>query len=193
MKIVAVLYATREGHTKEIAEHAAASLRLLGLDPDVRNVKDQIEEIDLASYDGVVLAASVHLGRHEREMVKFATKHQAELEQVPSAFLSVTLSEAGAERPDETPEKHAQFTADVHRMIDEFIEDTGWRPKHIKPVAGAIRFTRYNPLVRFVMKRVARNVGAPTDTSRDYDYTDWADLDRFIGQFAEEIGVAAAR
>jgi len=193
MKIVAVLYATREGHTRQIAEHVAAGLRILGIDSDVRNVKDQIAEVDLASYDGVVLAASVHLGRHEREMVKFARDHRAELEQVPSAFLSVTLSEAGAEQANQPPERRAQCAADVHRMIEDFIEDTGWRPGHTLPVAGALLYTRYNPLVRFAMKQAARSSGGSTDTSQDHDFTDWTALDRFTSQFAKEIGATAVK
>jgi menaquinone-dependent protoporphyrinogen oxidase len=32
------------------------------------------------------------------------------------------------------------------------------------------------------MKRIARKAGAPTDTSRDYQFTDWAALDRFVGE-----------
>ena len=33
--------------------------------------------------------------------------------------------------------------------------------------------------------------GGDTDTSRDYDYTDWAALDRFVEEFATEIPAAA--
>ena len=40
---------------------------------------------------------------------------------------------------------------------------------------------RYNFLIRFVMKRIARKAGAPTDTSRDYEFTDWSTLDAFVG------------
>ncbi len=34
-------------------------------------------------------------------------------------------------------------------------------------------------LIRFVMKRIARSEGASTDTSRDYEYTDWSAVARF--------------
>jgi menaquinone-dependent protoporphyrinogen oxidase len=37
------------------------------------------------------------------------------------------------------------------------------------------------------MKRIAKKSGGDTDTSRDYEYTDWAALDRFLEQFAAEI------
>ena len=55
------------------------------------------------------------------------------------------------------------------------------------PVAGALAYSHYNLLVRFIMKRIARSAGADTDTSHDYEYTDWADLDRFTADRAREI------
>ncbi|MEO8257290.1 MAG: flavodoxin domain-containing protein [Acidobacteriota bacterium] len=66
-------------------------------------------------------------------------------------------------------------------MIDVFVEETAWRPARVLPVAGALAYSRYNFLIRFVMKRIARKAGAPTDTSRDYEFTDWSVLDAFIG------------
>ena len=65
-------------------------------------------------------------------------------------------------------------------MIDAFVRKTGWHPASTLPVAGALAYSRYNLLVRFVMKRIARSHGAPTDTSRDYEFTSWAALDRFV-------------
>ena len=65
-------------------------------------------------------------------------------------------------------------------MIAVFVKDTGWQPARAMPVAGALVYSKYNFFVRFVMKRIARKAGAPTDTSRDYEFTDWAALDRFV-------------
>jgi menaquinone-dependent protoporphyrinogen oxidase len=66
-------------------------------------------------------------------------------------------------------------------MIDVFVTETGWRPVRSLPVAGALAYSRYNVFIKFVMKRIARKAGAPTDTSRDYEFTDWAALARFVG------------
>src|SRR5437870_3834359 len=118
MKCVAVLYATREGQTRRVAEHVAATLRSRGLDADVKNVADQGAEADLSSYAGAILGASVHVGRHEREMVRFVKHHLAELERLPTAFLSVTLSEAGVELAGATPEERARFAAGVREVIE---------------------------------------------------------------------------
>jgi menaquinone-dependent protoporphyrinogen oxidase len=111
--------------------------------------------------------------------VKF---HRAELERIPAVFLSVSLSEAGVEDPAATPERRAQAAADVQRMIDVFLKETGWHPSKVRAAAGALSYTKYNFLIRFVMKRIAKSQGASTDTSRDHDLTDWAALDHIVDE-----------
>ena len=187
MKAIGVFYATREGQTQRIAERVAANLRLRGLTVHVRNVQLLPATLNLDECAAVVLAASVHAGEHESEMVRFVKKHVVQLDQLPTAFLSVTLSEAGAERIDASAQEHARFEADVNKMLDHFFDQTGWHPKHVKPVAGALLYTKYNFIVRFIMKRIAKKAGAATDTSRDYEYTDWLSLNRFIDEFADEV------
>jgi menaquinone-dependent protoporphyrinogen oxidase len=183
MKPYLVLYATRHGQTQRIAEHVAAVLRAGGLDADVRAASAR-GQLDLADYQAAIVAASVHLGKHEREVVTFVKDHRAELERMPTAFLSVSLSEAGAEDASSPPERRAKAAADANAMIDAFLQKTGWHPVRVKPVAGALRYTKYNFLVRFVMKRIAKQNGSSTDTSRDHEFTDWAALDRFLNEVA---------
>ncbi len=187
---VGIFFATRDGHTKRIAEHIARDLRGRGFDVDVLDVRRALP-FSLPSYDAAILAASVHNGNHEAEMVEFVKHHRAELERMPTAFLSVTLSEAGAENIESTPAEHEQFVQDVNQMLDRFFQQTEWRPTRVKPVAGALLYTRYNFLLRLIMKRIAKKAGSDTDTSHDYDYTDWVALDHFISEF-EEIARSAA-
>ena len=79
------------------------------------------------------------------------------------------------------------FTA--QKMIDAFLEETHWHPGKIKAVAGALLYSKYNFLLRLIMKRIARAAGGDTDTSRDYDYTDWAALNHLIDELIAEEGV----
>ena len=174
----AVFYATRQGQTHRLADHVAAELDRLGIHTDVRNVREQ-PMVDWSRYDVAFVAASVHLGRHEPEMLAFVRQHRQELERLDAAFFSVSLSEAGAEDRTMPFEQRMKSAADVAQMIDRFVEDTGWKPQHTLPVAGALAYSRYNFIVRFLMKRIARKAGAPTDTSRDYEFTDWWSVDRF--------------
>jgi menaquinone-dependent protoporphyrinogen oxidase len=177
MKPVLVLYATREGQTRSIAEYLAAIIRTRCLMASVVNAAKLPTEFGLEDYSMAILAASVHRERHESEMIDFVKQHRAALEAMPSAFLSVSLSEAGVEDDEASPDRRAAAAVDVCSMIDKFLAETGWHPSKIKAVAGALMYTKYNFLVRLVMKHIAHEAGASTDTSHDHVLTDWAALD----------------
>jgi menaquinone-dependent protoporphyrinogen oxidase len=185
-KRVGVFFATREGHTKRIAEWIAADLRALDFEVDLLPVR-RLSPFSLNNYSAAALAASVHAGSHEKEMIQFVKEHRSELERITTAFLSVTLSEASAEMQDKTAIERAQFVLDVDKMLGKFFNETEWRPTLAKPVAGALLYTQYGFLVRLIMRRIARKAGAATDTSRDYVYTDWVGLNKFVNDFAAEI------
>ncbi len=61
--------------------------------------------------------------------------------------------------------------------------ETGWTPAITRHVAGALRYTEYDYFKRLIMRRIARQQGGDTDTSRDHEYTDWDDLTRFVDEF----------
>jgi menaquinone-dependent protoporphyrinogen oxidase len=177
VKRVLVAYATREGHTGAIAAHLADALRARQLEVDVVDLASPPAAFDLGDYRFVVLAGSLHLGRHEPELVKFAKAHRDALEAMPNALLSVSLSEAGAEDPKRTPEERAKAAEDVAATIRAFCEATGWHPERTLPVAGALLFSKYNVLLRFVMRRIAKSEGQTVTTKQDYVYTNWESLD----------------
>jgi menaquinone-dependent protoporphyrinogen oxidase len=73
-------------------------------------------------------------------------------------------------------------------MLSKFFNETKWAPTLVKPVAGALLYSQYNFLLRLVMRNISKKAGGDTDTSRDYDYTDWVALDKFVADFAAQIG-----
>ena len=88
----------------------------------------------------------------------------------PSAFFSVSLTAA-----DDTEEARVETT----RCIDEFVDETGWTPAIVKPIAGALQYLEYDVFTRTLMRLKMGKDGHPTDTSHDYDYTDWDAVDEF--------------
>lgn len=185
---ILIVYATREGHTKRIVEYVAEKIRLRGISVTVLDARKLPSEFCLSHYSGVVIAASVHIGKHEKEISHFVKCHQADLNQMLTAFISVSLSQAGAQDEQATLESRAKAAEDVKRMTETFLAESQWRPTATQPVAGALMYKKYNFLVRLVMKRIARKTGASTDTSRDHVFTKWQDLDDFVGTFLGRIG-----
>jgi menaquinone-dependent protoporphyrinogen oxidase len=180
----AVFFATREGQSERVAERVAADLRSRGVDTDVVAVKHVHDEFDWRDYDTAFLVASVHAGHHEKEMIEFVRHSKSELERLHAPFLSLTLSEAGAELPGNSPPVREAAHADALRMIDDFAKETGWRPAHALTVAGALAYSKYNFFVRWIMKRIAHNAGFDGPSTRDYEFTDWPAVDQFVEQYA---------
>jgi menaquinone-dependent protoporphyrinogen oxidase len=76
---------------------------------------------------------------------------------------------------------------DAQSEIKPFMQKTGWHPQNVASFAGALAYSKYGFLKRFVMQRVARGVGEPTDPTRDYEYTDWEAVTRFAETFVAAL------
>ncbi|HWB86935.1 MAG TPA: flavodoxin domain-containing protein [Bryobacteraceae bacterium] len=187
MKRVLIVYATREGHSRRIAAHLAGSVQSHGISTEIVDAAKIPPGFSMESYSAAILIASVHIKRHEPEMIRFVKFHKYELERIPTAFVSVSLSQAGVEDPKAPLQRREQAASDVNALIEAFCAKTGWRATRTKAVAGALLYTKYNFLVRFVMKQIARKAGGPTDTSKDYEFTDWAALDLFVATLVESL------
>ena len=174
MSRVLVVYGTTEGHTRKIANKVAEWILGLGHQVDVLDSADVPSGFLVTGYDAFVAAGSLHETKHQRPLRHFVSRHAKEMDARPGAFLSVSMS---AVKQDD---KHR---ADTQKCIDEFLDETGWHPTVTKAVAGALKYTQYNWLKRFIMVQIVESEGGDVDTSQDYEYTDWADLRSFIEQF----------
>lgn len=187
MKPILIAYATREGHTRTIADHIARALRARGREATLLDAGEADGPLHVEDYEAAILAASVHMGKHEKEMERLIVREREALERLPTAFLSVSLAEAGVENPDQPDERRTEAARELASITDALFEKTGWHPDRTQPVAGALMYSQYNLLVRWVMRRIAQKEGGSTDTSRDHVYTDWAALDRFVDDFVESV------
>jgi menaquinone-dependent protoporphyrinogen oxidase len=178
---ILLVYATKHGHTAKIAARVADGIREAGGEVDVRELANDVSP---SGYAAAVVGASIHAGHHQREMVDWVKRHAVELNGMPSAFFSVSL--AAAEDTDEA-------RAETRKYIDDFVDETGWTPGRAESLAGALLYREYDFATRLVMRLIMKRGGHPTDTSHDYDYTDWDAASRFGGEVAAMITVAGAR
>jgi menaquinone-dependent protoporphyrinogen oxidase len=182
MRRVLVLYGTTDGHTHTIADAVGRALQLHGLGVDVVNAA--VADATVEEYCGVVVAASVHAGKYQPAVVSFVKQHAAALNTRPTAFVSVSLGVLQKSDP--------AVVAEVEAIAQRFLRATGWRPESVKHLAGALLYTRYNVFKRWIMNRIVAKAGGDTDTSRDYDYTNWGELRAFADEFGRRLTAAAA-
>ena len=181
MTRVLVLYGTTDGHTFAIAQAIGDTLFKGGVDADIIEAGTINPIVD--QYVGVIVAASVHAGRYQKDVERWVRAHAAEFGSRPTAFVSVCLSVLETSNP--------QAAADRDAIVARFVDATGWTPGVVKHVAGALFYTRYNLFKRWIMKRIVAKAGGDTDTSKDYIYTDWADLQKFAEAFRRRVAAAA--
>lgn len=176
---VPVFYVTSSGHTQRIAERFAARMQANGISSGAVNLADPAAAaVSWADVRGAMVTLPLWLGRFDRTARAFASRYRVPLSAMPSLFVAVSLS-AASQQPGER-----EFALDEAKR---FVVETGWTPSSVASVAGALSYTRYNPLVRWMMRRYAEREGNPTDTTRDHVLTDWETIDRLADDLAEQI------
>jgi menaquinone-dependent protoporphyrinogen oxidase len=178
---VLVAYATTEGQTRLIAERVGDVATRRGATATLVDVSDPPADLDVASYDAVVVGGSIHAGRHQDSLSRFVAAHRDALERVPSAFFSVSLTAAGDDEASR---------AAVADYLTDFLAEASWAPDRTASFAGALKYSEYGFVKRLLMRRIVRGFGGDADGSRDYEYTDWDAVDRFAG---DVLDLAAAR
>ncbi len=167
-----ILYGTTDGQTAKIARFLAGELHALGAEVEVCDAAN--ENPDPRDYVGVVVAASVHAGGYQKSVVRWARQHAKALADRRAEFLSVCLG---------VLQKDPKVLAELARIKGRFVAKTGWQPAYFELVAGALPYTKYGWLKRWTMKRIVAKAHGDTDTSRDYEYTDWEALKAFAQSF----------
>jgi menaquinone-dependent protoporphyrinogen oxidase len=179
---VLIAYGTSEGQTARIAEYVADTIRDHGVDAHVVDIKGSHDDLASDRHEAVIVGASIHMGKHERYVRDFVRQNRDVLERLPSAFFSVSLA------------AHDDRAA-AEGYIEEFVQESGWRPGMVGLFGGALPYTQYGFIKRRLMKKIAGDKGTlDTDTSHDYVYTDWDSVRHFAEEFlaSGELGSRVA-
>lgn len=177
MARILIVYATMEGQTGRIAERMASEMRGAGHAVELTAAGAQKAFPDLAAYDAVIVGASVHYGFHPAYLGRALRRQRDALKARPSAFFSVSLSADGP----------GANRAAAARYVRKFLRGIGWQPAQTAAFGGALRYSVYRGWKRFLVRLFVRVAGGDTDTSRDYEYTDWSAVARFANAFAATV------
>ena len=185
---ILVVYGTTEGQTRKIGEfvsdrirtHARHSVKMLDA------TSNDAREMKLRGFDAVIVAASLHAGLYQAAVEDFVRSRHETLNGMRTMFLSVSLSAASRD-PDDLKGLEAS--------LDRFLTATTWKPGEVHHVIGAFRYTQYDFFKRWGMKLIAYQKGVSTDSNRDLELTDWAEVasitDGFVTAVAKAKGAAA--
>lgn len=183
MSSILVLYHSYDDQTARIAKRMGDVIGQAGHAVTMHRFSGPGALAMLAKYDAVVVGAAIRYGHHERALEKEVSRHAGALSARPNAFFSVCLSAGG---PGYKPKA-------VKRYVDEFCANTGWQPREVGTFAGALQYSKYGPVIKILMKLIVSFSGGETNSSRDYEYTDWPAVERFAQDFAKRLEPPARR
>lgn len=183
MKIL-VLYGTTEGQTRKICEFIAEKLRSKGDLVTVTDASAPTARVDLRDYESVIVAASIHVGQYQRAVVQFVRDNHVRLNEMPSAFVSVSLSIVDSD---------AEERKSLATITDNFKAYTGWTNAEVHHVAGAFRVGEYNFFKGWVMRLVAWEKNLKLEPGKDLELTDWRALAATVDDLRTRLAGAIAR
>src|SRR3954469_6754592 len=117
MPRVLVLYGSTDGQTRRIAERMTAVLVSQGQEAEIVDSAAPLAEVAPGDFDAALVLGSVRMGKHQQALADFVGKFRLELDAIPNAFISVSLS-AARNKPSAQRE--------VAKTFQHFVTRTGW-------------------------------------------------------------------
>ncbi|MEX6689481.1 menaquinone-dependent protoporphyrinogen IX dehydrogenase [Danxiaibacter flavus] len=177
MKLL-IVYGTTEGQTRKIARFIESALEDCGHHVTIADASD--DPPPASEFDAVLIGASIHIHSYQPAVAHYVRQNVQVLNQKPSGFFSVCLAVAS-----DLEEEHRE----AEKIASDFLIKVSWSPKMVGHFAGALKYTQYDFFKRLVMKMIAKREGRSTDTSQDYEYTNWDAVKAFAMDFAGKLEV----
>jgi len=165
-----IIYSSTDGHTKTICER----IKNFSKNKEMIKIISLQEEanLDLSTFDKIIIGASIRYGRHSKELYKFIRSNKEILNKKDNVFFSVNVV---ARKPEKNK-------PDTNPYIKKFLKISKWEPKKIGVFAGKVDYPKYNFFDKYIIKFIMFITKGPTDTSQSYEFTDWAKVDDFAEQ-----------
>jgi len=182
-----LVYATRHGSTREVADAVAEELRAGFADVDVREARAAPPP---AGYDAVVVGGPMIMGWH-RDAEKYVKRHRAQLGDVPFAIFvtAASLTEDGLDAVRGVPvakdtwlvkkpknadklSRKERYALPAHYVGDILDACRPASPRSVAVFAGSLDLTKMNILDRLFVMLV---IGATPGDGRHFDFIhEWA-------------------
>ncbi|WP_367433126.1 menaquinone-dependent protoporphyrinogen IX dehydrogenase [Snodgrassella alvi] len=167
-----LIYSSRFGYTKKIAQKLEAQWTAAGITVDIVNLADA-PILQSGEYDKIIIGASIRYGHYAAALAPWIIRNQHILNSTPSAFYSVSIL---ANKPHRN-------TPQTHTYTRKFFAKSPWQPQTIGIFAGELHYARYNLIDRYMMRLVMKLNKGETNLNAHIEYTDW----KKVREFGEQI------
>jgi len=155
---VLIAYGSMHGSTAGVAEAVSRALCDEGMKAEVQRVETVNRVSD---YDAVIVGSAVRSGQWLPDAVDFVQSFRDVLAERPVAYFLTCLS-LYQDTP-ETRRRAAGYMTPVLEAVPKVV------PRDLGLFAGVLDYTRYNVVMRMVMKRKMEKLGVPEGDHRDWN------------------------
>ena len=168
MTTVLLLYSTTDGHTLKICQRLKQMIEGDSSQVTLAPV-ETYRQVDLPSFDKIVLGASIRYGKHSPRVFEFINSTMALLDSKPNAFFSVNIVARKPEknRPETNP------------YLIKFLKLIPWKPKKLAVFAGKLDYPKYRFVDRQMIRLIMLITKGPTDPKTVVEFTDWQEVEAF--------------
>ena len=168
MSEILIIYSTTDGHTREICRRLRQVVEQQGHQVTLISIDDE-QNVDLGSFDKIILGASIRYGKHHRKVYEFIKRNAQLLDSKANAFFSVNVVAR-------KPEKNQPET---NPYLKKFLKQISWHPKELAVFAGKIDYRKYRFRDRQMIRLIMWMTKGPTDPETVVEFTDWKQVETF--------------
>lgn len=183
MARILIVYESKYGQTEKIARFIFDRMVKQGHSLNLLNLSDK-DFVSPASYDGIVVGSGLYMRRYPKSLQKWVRTNALTLNRKPTAFFTVCLA---------VLQNDLKVQRDLRLIANNFFKQTAWYPKRREIFGGALSYLKYGWLTKQLMSYIGRASGRDTDTSRNYEYTNWQDVGQFSDEFSNSLQAAPVR
>jgi menaquinone-dependent protoporphyrinogen oxidase len=130
---------------------------------------DDESNVDLESFDKIILGASIRYGKHHKKVYEFINRNEQLMNSKPNAFFSVNVV---ARKPEKSQ-------PETNPYLRKFLKQITWQPKELAVFAGKIDYKKYRYMDRQIIRLIMWMTRGPTDPETVVEFTDWKQVETF--------------
>jgi menaquinone-dependent protoporphyrinogen oxidase len=168
MANILIMFSTTDGHTLEICHYLKQVIERNNNNVSLHPI-DEEANVDVESFDKIVLGASIRYGKHSKRVYQFIARNLQILESKPNALFSVSLvaRKSGKNQPETNP------------YFRKFLKQISWQPNEMAVFAGKLNYPIYSFWDKQIIRFIMWMTGGPTNPETVIDYTDWQKVESF--------------
>ncbi len=168
-----IIFSTVDNHTKKISHYISNFLDSKE-SIDVVNL-EIVNKYNLMDYNRIIIGASIRYGKFRKNLYEFISENKIYLDKKVSCFFGVNL----------VARKKEKNSPETNPYIIKFLKKTNWHPNLVGVFAGSLEYSKYKISDKFIIKFIMWITDGPTDTSKDYEFTNWDDVKNFSKKICE--------